>query len=494
MATEIFYTSSPSEYLKLEGLYITEKDPPGFIEGVHLNEVGFVGQTSRGPLTIQKITGKARFREVYGDRGYQASDLTIRNRVWEALINKQFGAIHVRRVAAAAAALGTRNLSDAVPTVIVRVDASSVGAWSVNTNGGPTVSVEAATNGNALHFNLRVKFQGAETVYENLNVQTGSNNLLEVIGDDLGNLITVTKIADGRPINIADQTLAGGSDGSVANSDYTTAVTEMANADGPYVVVVPEAAPTQSTLNGTIVTLAGQVSDKIFLVWAGVHNNSVSAEIAAQVAQITTKSDRIVWCYNSPKTVNPDDGTKIQVAPHVWLASILSQIDGDVHAGSNATKKLLAGVAEVQFPGLTRDDLKSLRAAGITTLEKVRSGFKFRSVVTTDLTKGKTELTRRTMTDFLQISASERLVDFVKEKNTLEKRIQMIGELQAFGDSLQKEGRYIEEHRIESETVNTQLSRSQGIEKILWRVNLIDHMLAIVLETEIGTGTVIQTA
>ncbi len=491
---DVYFTSNPSEFGRLEGLYVSERTPPGFIRGVNLSVVGFAGKCVRGPLTPQTINSTARFLEVYGGRGYFAGD-TLKGEVWKALLNKPFGPIVVRRVAAAAAALATATLSNAVPTAIVRVDASSVGAWANGAAGGVKVSVEAASDGDANHFNLRAKWTGTgkEVVYKNINLNTATDdNTLTVLGDDIGNLITLTKLANGRPINIADVSLAGGSDGAVANGDYQSALNDLAVEPGVAIVLIPEAGPTPATINGYLVTLAPTVADRLFLTWSQVHGQTQATEVANVAAQITTRSDRIWWCYNSPYTNDSELGTEVQTAPHVWLASILSQIDVDVHPGAFETTKYLAGIKRLTNTALSRADLIALREAGITTLERFPGYFQFRSVVTTSLTAGLTEGTRRRMADFLLLSASDRLRFYVKMKNTDEVRAQMGGELVAFSKSLKDQGRVIEDFSVDQESVNTAAQRARGEEHMLWNVNLIDHILGLVLEANIGTGVVIE--
>jgi hypothetical protein len=495
MPSDVFFTSNPAEFTKLEGLYVSEKDPPGFIRGRDLSIVGFAGKCVRGPLTPQTITSTARFLEIYGGRDF-GSGGALYGEVWKALLNKPFGTVVVRRVAAAAATKATKTLPNVTPADIIRVDASSVGAWAATM----TVSVEAASNADATAFNLRIKFLGKEYLYENLNVTGSADNLAEVIGDDPGTLITATKLAAGRPLNVADAAFTTGVDGTLATSDYISGLTDLVSTDGVAVILVPESLEdtvttgAQATFNASVVTQAPTVSDRIFLVWSGKPSNSDSAEISAKTTQITTASDRIVWCYNAPKTLDPTTALKIETGPHVWMASILSQNDVDVHPGSQGTSKQTAGITSLHFEQLTRAALIGLRAAGIATLEKLSGKFLFRSAVCTDLTTGKTEITRRRSTDFLQLSASDRLRNYVKEKNSVEKRAQLAGELIAFSQGLKDQARIIESFAVEQDSVNTPTQRGQGIEKLFWRVRLIGHILFLVLETEIGTGVVIEAA
>jgi hypothetical protein len=487
MAPDVYFTSNEADIEQLEGLYVIERDPQGFIRGRDLSAVGMAGVTVRGPTTIQTITDAARFLEIYGDRDYGDGGPIV-SEIWRALRNKRFGTLYIQRVVASDAVAGTVNLADVVPTDIVQVDASSAGEWSLAANSGPTVSVEDAADEDADHFNLRVTYQGQETVYRNLDVTAGNNNLAEVIGDDPATLITVTKLADGRPLNIADEALAGGDDGTLVAADYNTAIDLLAAVQGPSVVLLAGESVDQSSLNGTIVTQAAAVNDRIFLTWSGVDSQAPAAEIASLAADITTRSDRIVWCYNGGYTLDRT-GLEMFSGPHEWMASVLSQNDVDIHPGSQRTARQTAAIRRLEQTTLSRASLISLRDAGICALERLPDGFVFRSGKTTSLVAGRTEITRRRSADFLLLSAADRLRFYVKEKNLVETRIQLIGEVIAFSQSLQDQQRIVESFSVVS-SGNTQATRARGVERLLWEVNLINHILHLVVDATIANGII----
>jgi hypothetical protein len=492
--TDVYYTSNPADYSKLEGLYVSEQNPPGFIQGADVSITGIAGKCVRGPTDhCVEITSPGRFLEVFGGRDKTAngSGGARIGEVHAALLNKKFGTVIVRRVAASDATKASHAFSDAVPTQIMQVVASSVGSWGQNI----TAEVMDASDGDANHFNLQVTYLGQVVTYQNLDLHNGTDNSAQVIGSDDGRLIDIVKTVDGRPVNGSSALATAGVDGTLAVTDYNAGVNDLAIYPGVSVVLVPEAVTgSAAAFHTNLVTLSQQVSDRIFLTWAQVHGQAVATETAQVAAQITTRTDRIWWCYNSAYTVDPDTGTELQQGPHVWLASILSQIDVDVHPGAVETQALLAGITRLTNTSLSRDDLIALRAAGISTLERLTNGFQFRSVVTTDLTAGKTEGTRRRMADFLQVSAAGRLESYVKAKNTTANRATLAAELTAFSQQLRLQGRIIQDFAIDQQSVNSDAQRAQGIEQILWRVDLIDHILALVFKTEIGTGVVIQQA
>lgn len=629
MASEVFFTTNPSEFGRLESVYVVERDPPGFIRGRNLSTVALAGKTIRGPTTPQTITSLARFLEVYGGRDQgTSSGLPVQNQIWLALQNKPFGTIVCRRVVgesgsvAASLDLDTQvdglgtdvlritakraglagntvqiqildatsadanefNLSvqdedgdsvlyenlnittgnDNLATVIgesvlnpisatkladgrpvntaaitvtevvtaratppsgfiplgntfggnyvatagaglataettlnavLRVQASSQGVWGNNV----AVVVENPSDGVVGKFNLRVQYQGDETLYENLDIRTSTDNLLATVGDDIGNLVVLTKVADGTPtISSSAVALAGGSDGTFGAADYIQGVADLTATQGPAVVMVPESLElevglgAQATFNATLPTRAAEAFDRVFVTWSGIAGNPVSAEVSAITAQLATRSDRIIWCYNGAETIDPETGTRVTTGPHTWMASILSQNNVDIHPGSRQTAAQTAGIVALANEALSRNDLIALREAGISQLERLPDAVLFRSGVTTSLTTGRTEITRRRSTDFLQLSASDRLRFFVKAKNTAERRAQIASELTAFSQGLRDLGFIIAEFALVQDSVNTAAQRAQGIEKVLWRVRLIGHILALVLETEIGTGVTLE--
>lgn len=510
---EVFFTTNPAEWTKLEGLYVSERKNPGVIKGVDLSTTGLAGKAVRGPKTPQLMTNTARILEVYGGRSIDdAASSPLYGEMWRALANKPFGPVVMRRIYAAdalAASFTFETAAGGAGTNVVRIDASSPGTWA---NGSRLkVKIEAPSDGVAGKWNLRVSYLGKETVYANLDTRTGTDNLLAVIGEDIGNTIVATKIGDGTPVTVgmagldADGfidigetvgsfTSVAGSDGTLVSADYLAALADLTAYKGLSQVLIAEASVAHTALNGSIVTQAPTVSDRVFLTWSGIHGQAVATEITSKTTDITTVSDRIVWCFNSAKMLDPATGLKIDAAPHHWMAAILSQWDVDIHPGSEDTMETIAGILELRNETLSRADLISLRNAGICALEKVEDGFKFHSGVCTDNTAVKSsEITTRRSRDFLQLSASSRLKSYVKAKSTVTRRKLMVGELESFSADLKDNERIIEEFEVK-DNVTTTTEAAAGLRKILWRVRLIGHLLFLVLETDIGTGVTIEKA
>lgn len=497
-----YFTTNDSEFSRLEGLYIKEIAPPAVISGAFLGIVCVVAQAIRGPVDRAIECGSpARVLEVFGGRD-QGSGGAIGSKLYQALMNKPFGKLLVVRAAAAAAATATKNLDDtggAGGTTIATVSATSPGAWGNNVS----IAVTAPTDGTVGKFDLVVTYLTNTVRYKNLDFTGSNDNSLTVLGSDDGNLVTLTKVANGTP-NFTDYplasdgisgsvALASGSDGSLADTDFTATgralevAAQAKDSAGIGAGVVFVAERSNSTIKTKLASLASAAYDRVFLCCPDNGTVGVSS-VAADVP--TTRSDRLIYCFNHPYTIDPATATEVQTDPCSWMASVLSQIDIDIHPGEEDTKPILAGITRLTFENLSREDYVTLKNDGVAALEK-NDGFQFVSGVTTSKTSGKEEITRRRMTDFLQLSLANALKNQVKKKNTMSRRQAIKALVDGFLGDLKKAERVVLDYLVDSESLNTDAKRALGQEYLLVKVKLIGHILSLILETQIGTSVVI---
>lgn len=511
-----YFTQNDGDIIKLEGLYIKERTPPATVKGQNLNTVGLVGECVRGPVNkLVYVSSEARFREVFGGRDQGAGGAVIGN-IWKAIVNKQFGGVYVIRVAAAAAVKASFTLETAAGgagTAVLRVDASSPGTWGNNVG----VRVAAATDAVATHFDLFVRYLGNVKQYKNLDITSGDNTLT-VLGDDDGNIITLTKLSGTRPVNhsagvdgadtdgyvLLGQTVAAftsvvGADGTVAATDYTATggpLEKLTGAKGVGIVLPCEVPTAQyAAVKAKILIEAAKASDRMWVI--GPNDETVTAAAAITDAG-TYRHDRIIYCFNHTYTLDPETATNMLVDPESWMASILSQTDVDVHPGDSDSIAFTGGIRQLYNESLIRGDYETLKAGGVCALEK-DLGFSFVSGLTTSLTPGKEQITRRRMADYITLGVANFLKYSVKKKNLQSRRNANKAAVSAWLRDLAKSERIVDkddsdvpQFEVDTEKLNTPTQRAAGIEKMLVRVKLISHMLEIVLETELGTGTVIQ--
>lgn len=492
-----FFTTNDSEVSRLEGLYIKERLPPASISGAFLGVTGVVGDAIRGPVDQPiAITSPGMFSAIFGGRD-QGSGGPVVSSLWKALANKPFGKIIVVRAAAAAAVAATVTLADnaGTPVNIVRVDATSVGSWGTHV----TCYATASTDGVAGRFNLIVKYLGKQVTYKNLDLTSTNDNSLQIVGTDPSNWIKLTKLAPGTPsfsawTSSAPATLASGTDGTLADSDFTAAgrgLNVLAATKGIGCVFIAERS--SSALKSYVQTIAAGATDRLFLVGADSETTSVSTAAAETATGSFATLDRVVYCYNHPYSLDPETATEMLTRPESWLASILSQTDVDIHPGEEDTKAFTAGITRLYQPALAREDYISLRQAGIAALEQ-DEGFAFVSGITTCLIPGKEQITRRRMADFLQISVAKYLKHLVKKKNTDTRKTSAAGIIDSFLGGLQENERVVKRFFVDPDVLNNPTDEGNGLVRIFMRVRLISHMLELVLETEIGTQVQIKEA
>lgn len=372
---------------------------------------------------------------------------------------------------------------------LLQVDATSAGEWGNNVD----ITVAAASDGDANHFNLTVTYLGKDYIYKNLDISTGNDNTASVLGDDEGNIVVLTKLADGVPAPMSATAMQNGSDGTVVDADYTgtgKALEVAAVASGCGVVAVAE--HMSAAIKAKLATLAAASTDRLFLMAPDSETVSKSTAIS-EVASY--RSDRIVYCFNHAYTLDPDTATQVISSPDMWMASILSQVDVDVNPGEEAAKQFTAGITKLYNEALARGDYIDLKDAGIAALEK-DEGFAFVSAITTSLESGKDQITRRRMADYLQLSIAKELKHSVKKKNTVTRRKANAAMISAFLNDLARAERIVDTDAtskkpafsVDTEKLNSDAQRALGVERILMRVKLIGHMLFLVLETEIGTS------
>lgn len=502
------FTTNDADVTQLEGVYIKETNPPATVVEQSLNTVGIFGATLKGPIgKAVQITSEARFIEVFGGGYLNGTQI---NKVWKALLNKGFSSLYIARVYAAAAVKASYTAESAAGgggTQVLRIDASSVGSWGNSLKW----KVSTATNADSNYFNLSIKdtITGKTWLYENINIVT-DDNTATVVGTDDGRPVDLAKLASTRPINSAASTDGADSDGYIAlgatNAGYSSVSgTDGSIADGDYygtskgfdllktlkgVAIVTPAEYMSDNLKSQMKTAAAASSDRLFLIGA----NDETVGVSSAVSDVGSyRSDRLIYCYDHVYTIDPVTGTEVLTYPMSWMAAVLANTDVDIHPGEEDTKRFLAGITRLYNESLERADYVSLKAAGIAALEVDLGSPVFVSGVVTDLTPGKTEIARRRMADFLQLSAAYTLRFHVKKKNTEARRTAIAATLKGWLSGLKRQGRVVEDFVIDMDILNTQTDRDNGIQRILMRVDLVPHMLSIVLTTEIGTGVTITT-
>jgi hypothetical protein len=494
------------------GIYVRELTPSRPIRATVAGKRGVIGQCVRGPVgRAIEITSYARFAEVFGERDYGAGGAII-GEVWKSLINKPFSPMVVVRAAAAAAVTASFTLETAAGgagTPVLRVDASSPGIWGNDVR----VKVSAASDGDANHFNLEVKYLARSAKYQNLDISGTNDNTALVIGDDDGRLVTLTKLAAGRPVNnaigvdggdtegfinlgetVASFTSVAGTEGTIADTDFTAVGGPMEIVNG-YKGIGPRyvAGRSNSVIKAKVLTLAASLNEGLWLICPDASN---TAQATAITEVGTNRHKRLAYCFNHPVTLDPNTAQKITVEPHAWMAADLSQLDPDGHPGVEEAAEWKVGIIGLTLEGLQPGDYDALDLAGINALERNEDGnIVWVSGVTTSLVNNDRQIDGRRTKDFLLSGITSRLKGSKYKPNTVERRESDRGALTAWFNGLARISRYIDKSASgkakasvsNGSDVNTDAGRAAGVQKTLVRATLIPMNLVLNVLFEAGT-------
>jgi hypothetical protein len=490
------------------GLYIRELTPSRPIRGTAVNKRGVTGVCVRGPVgRAIEITSYGRFAEVFGERDYGAGG-ALAGEVWKSIINKPFSPMVVVRAAAAAAATASFTLETAAGgggTEVLRVDASSPGIWGNDVR----VKVSAATDADANHFNLEVRYLARRTVY----ISTTNDNTALIVGDDDGRLITLTKLAAGRPVNnvaatdgadsegfvnlgevVAAFTSVAGTEGTIADSDFTATNGPMEILNGYKGIKARYVAGrSNSAIKAKVLTLAGTLNEGCWLVCP---DSSATAHATAITEAGTLRHRRIGYEHNYPITLDPNTAARITTEPHAWMAADLCLLDPDGHPGVEEARDFKVGIIGLTFEGIQDGDYDLLDAAGINALERDEEGrITWVSGVTTSLVNNDRQLDGRFTKDFILSGIASRLKGSKYKPNTKARREDDRAAIAGWLTQLAKSQRFVDvddngvpQFSVANDgTVNTETDQAAGIQKTLVRVQLIPMNLVINVLFEAGT-------
>lgn len=502
------------------GVYIRERQPSPVTRGVNRNRIGLAGTAVRGPANVAvDITSYRRFAEVFGGRDNGGGG-AITSELWKALLGKPFGPLTLVRVVPAAAATASFTVESAAGgagTAIATISATSPGTWGNNVGW----KISAATDGNANHWNLTLRYLGTYVTYQNLDTSTGQDNTAIVLGSDYANLVTITKLASGRPSNsaastdgadadgytllgqaVTDYTSVAGTDGTLADSDFTGVgkAMEILNARADLA-----ACAVAGRSNSAIKAKAYALAPSCRGLWL-ITPDSASVGYSTFITEVASyRHGRVVACFNAPSYTDPTTDELVVGEAHIAMASMLSQIEEDSHPGAAANAVHNAAIRALAVDGLVAGDFDAIDAAGISYLERdIGPGgqiqYTWGNALTTNLAENDRQLTGRRAKDFLIAGIGARLKADVFEPNTARRREATRSSILAWLQGLARDERFIatdddtKEPLVTVENgldVNSREDRRQGNQRTQVRGQLIPHQLRVGLDIEVGTDVTI---
>lgn len=350
-------------------------------------------------------------------------------------------------------------------------------------------------------------------VYAGKKYTIHDNNSGAVIGDEsydnvkiaeidsqtfAGSLLVTVAVnsSAAEPSNCDFTNLENGSDGTVADSDYETALEQASTERAGNFLFLDEY---NSVRNGYLKQHAADTQDKMVIL-AGPEVQSV-AEVLADAALNRDADGRIIYAY--PWVQTRIDGLNVYTSPASWLVALMSQTAPHIDPAFSANTQYLAGVIGLK-KSLTRADYINLMNGGVCSFERDEDiGFKVKSGVVTQIANSeKVMILRRRMADFLTNSVALFLKNYQNAVNSKANRTAINGAIVGFDQGLENAGILPKDSEvsgglaklIDTESQNTDLSIGQGFLKILYKRRIYSSARFIVLSAEIGTTVVVTEA
>lgn len=517
---QVRYITSESQ-LGAPGVYVEELAPASEVRGELRRIVGIVGQCVRGPVgKVVECRTYGRFLEVFGGRDKNTNGGTILGHVWKSLQGFKWGKFYVCRAAAAAAVTASFTLETAAGgggTQVVRIDAANPGTWGNDVYW----KVAAATDADATHWNLYIRLYGKVYTFENLSTSAGADNTNIVIGNDDGTLVRLTKLADGRPVNSAagvdgadttsytklGQTVASfvsvaGTDGAIADADYTTAggpIEKINNTRGVHVAFV--AGRSNTAVKTKISTVAAGQAEKVWLVCP---DSESTAQSTAITERATFSTDKMSYLFNHPYINDPITDEEIVTEPMSPVASIITQTNPNIHIADIDNAVLTKSIRRF-YNDLGDADRDSLDSGGVTFLHRDldQNG----NVVmvpgnglTCDFAINNRDLDGRYMKNFVIFALANSMRGDQFKGNTKAARAARKGRADGFLNQLARDESYIAKDEDTEEpqfsytngaTVNNKADQRTGLQKDLLRAQLVAKNRIILLLAEVGPDVTI---
>lgn len=474
----IFRSTNPTDWNAVDGIIIDEVTPASSIGGVPANIAILCAQFERGPTN--QIVEVGSIGELYEQFG---NNIAFGGNV--ALVNKKFGALKIVRVTAAAAAAATLACASSSTTRIT-FSALWLGAYGNSLQ----VKIEAGTTAGS-KYTIHDSSAGAvwpDEIYDNV--------VISAVGSTFAasNLISaVVSSTAAEPSTQVLTSLASGSDGSVANTDYQVAIlAQQVEAAGNILFLDQN----NATLNGYLKVSMAATTDRM-AVMCGAAGDSVATAVTA-VASYRDSDGRIIYAF--PYVYTSVAGVSTKVNPCSFYAALLSQIAPNIDPAYAANTQFLAGVDSLER-ALQRSDYISLMAAGISAFENDSDiGMKIKSGVTTQIVNtGKIMIFRRRMTDYLTYSIAKFLKAYQNAPNSLDNRTSAVAAIQNFNRQMELVGLVPKDAEVQSgkasivdgKSLNTDNSIAQGFFKILYKRRIYSSMRFIVLQADVSESVVV---
>lgn len=474
---EVFRTDNPLQYTDLDGVIVTEKNPPPTVVSAGTNNCVLIAQFERGPANDpQLISSISELQSVFGNNPIYGGNKALRLKRWSNL--------YVTRVVAAGAVAATWTQTVSSKDLIT-ITAKYKGVYG----NAIKVTITDGTTSNTKKFT----FQEGETteVYDNVIAEGKTDEQLNEIFKTSTLVVVTGAHATDEVEDVANQALTTGIDGSPAATDYKTAIeASNVNVSGKIFFTDDQSAGVKANLANFVKTEgSGQCI---------VGPEDLDVTVASAITDYQTVSDnqgRVLYAYNPPR-LNVE-GVIVEESPVFLAASVLNLTPPHISPAAASTVNYTQGAVGVKF-NLSRANLILLERAGIMAFENDQDlGVKIVSGVTAN---PQFSVLRRRMSDFYINSVANYLKYYTNEPNSMLNRASIKAAIKNFdqqlvfngvlpGDSEVADGLAFS---VRTEGLTSSSEMAEGILKIEIKRRLFATARFIVLIATISESVVVE--
>ena len=474
---EVFRTNNPLEYTQLDGVIVSEKNPPPTVVSRGVNNSILIAQFEKGPENEpQFISSISELQSVFGNNAAYGGNKALRL--------KKFSNLYVTRAVAAAATAAewTQVVSSANALTF---KAKYKGKY------GNNISITISDGTNAGTKKVTATLGDIQESFDNVETAGKTNDELNEIFQSSQLFIASDAHATTEIDDVVSQDLSGGSDGVVAASDYAKAI-EASNlrVSGKVFFTDDQSAGVKAALTNFIKT------EKVGQCVIGPA--SLTTSVADAITEFTGLKDsegRVVYVYN-PLKFNVQ-GAIIEESPVYMAASILNLSPPHKSPAAASSTVFTDTAVDTKF-NLSRANLILLENAGINAFENDQDlGIKLVTGVTGS---EQFSILRRRMSDFIINSVSRFLKFYSNEDNSMLNRANIRSAITAFHTQLVTNGILPGDNEVEegkafscrTEGLTSDQEKAEGILKIQLMVRLFSSARYLVLEATISETVVVK--
>lgn len=498
-----------TEATQVDGVYVLDVPPPGFVQGAGTGIVGIVGDFEMGPTDeVVSIGSTAEFTRIFGGYGAAPSAFVGTWRGYSgyrAVAGKRWPAglrvVRPSRTGAARATypLGLVDGTDETSRLLT-LTAAHPGDYGNQLK----ITVEDATDASVTDgVRLTITLGTRSQTIDNIDPDWTAAELtaaMAAAGVDLVTAAISVPASSTRPSLPFTSSFASGADGTPDATKWTGGIDKLLSRREVKILFAAEPDGTTVTAAALNTHIKSVIPNR--LAMAVLHGASALDADDAATAAGSVRSDRIVlaWPWRKQyfaEAVNTHKDGILTVPANDVVACALANLDPVYDPSSRfGTVFINAATSGLEFDNLDRDDYVTANRGGVCALEfDPDLGYRVVNGITTSLIPGTEMIHRARLRDYFIESIAYFLKFYQGQPITRAWKEEIRGAVTAFlktEQDLQPVPRVIT-FEVDTASVNDSVTEAQGIYNIRTLIRTPASARFVVLMAQVGTTVTVSS-